>query len=270
MKQYLDLVREVLETGTMEKTRTGVDALSIDGAMMKFNHQSGFPIVTTKRVDFTQVKGELIAFMRGYTDIRDFHKLGVKIWDANLDADYWVSKRKDEYDLGKIYGYQWRNFNGVDQFNKLIDNIIQNPINRRLLVSAWNPAQLDQMALPPCHVSFQVIIKGDYLHLLMYQRSCDLFLGVPFNISSYCLLQALLAKTLGYKPGNFTHFLADVHIYEPHIELMKQQLEREPKNLPQLQLNFPHLIATPAVVEPDWIGLANYNHHPAIKAEMMV
>jgi len=270
MKQYLDLLQNVLDTGTWSKNRTGVETLGISGAMMKFDHSSGFPIITTKKVAFNQVKGELIAFMRGYTDIRQFHELGVTVWDANLDAEYWVNKRAHPHDLGKIYGKQWRDFGGVDQFNKLIDSIIQDPTSRRLLVNAWNPTELDQMALPPCHVMWQVIIKDDKLDLLMYQRSCDLFLGVPFNISSYCLLQALLAKVLGYKPGTFTHFLADAHIYKPHIELVEEQLKREPLSLPHLELNFPYLIASPAMVLPDWIKLNNYQSHAALKAEMMV
>ena len=268
MKQYLSLLKEIKEQGVWSENRTGIRTKSLIGVMRKYDHADGFPVVTTKKLAFKQVVGELLAFISGTTDVRDFHKFGCTVWDANLNAPSWVAKRKDEHDLGLVYGAMWRDFNGVDQLRNLVDKIKTDPDSRRLIVSAWNPEALDDVCLPPCHVLFQVFIREDkFLDLVFYQRSNDSFLGVPFNITSYALLQRILAQMTNYVPGILTHFMGDAHIYENHLEQVDEQLTREPLPLPKLVISpfedFENLT-------PSHFLLYDYKHHEAIKAEMAV
>lgn len=267
MRQYLDLLQEVAEFGEWSGNRTGVRTKGLFGKMIQHDLSDGFPLLTTKKMAWNQIKGELLSFIAGDTDVRKFRERGCTIWDANLDAEWWKAKRESEYDLGLIYGFQWRSFNGVDQLKELVETIKKDPSSRRLIVSAWNPNQIEFMCLPPCHVMFQVRITGDYLNLAWYQRSCDLFLGVPFNIASYALLTHILAEMTGYLPGTVTGFLGDVHIYENHLDQVDMQLSRNELNLPSLHLSD---ITTLDRLDNATIDLVNYECHPAIKAEMAV
>lgn len=293
MKQYLDLMQEVLFKGTVQKNRTGIDSRMIPGASMKFDLREGFPAVTTKKLAFQAVKGELIGFLRGYINAAQFRELGCKIWDQNANdpgseafPNKWLTNpfRKGEDDLGQIYSHMWRAMpNGndpdkpIDQIQELIKNIQRDPTSRRLIVSAWHPEAFDRAALPPCHAMFQVIIDqpNKIMHMTMYQRSCDLFLGVPFNIASYSLLLSILADITGYTPGTFTWFGADVHIYQNHETQCLEQLRREPLPLPKLHLAIPHCWKKDGTYDfeklaPHHMFLENYCYHPPIKAEMAV
>lgn len=290
MKAYLDLLRRTLEDGTRQKNRTGIDTFMIPGAELKFDLAGGFPILTTKHVNFNAVKAELIGFIRGYDSAAAFRELGTKIWDANANdpmsnGGKWYKSlyRQGEDDLGRIYGVQWRRWESghhkLDQLARALDMIIKDPTSRRIIVSAWKPDELDQMALPPCHLLFQLLLEQETrrLHMCMYQRSCDLFLGVPFNISSYALLLHLIAFVTGCWPGVLTMFLADVHIYENHLDQVKVQLARETRGLPQLQIEFDTEEfdnRTPLqrleYIQPNDIWLQGYDHAPAIKAPMAV
>lgn len=281
MKQYLDACKHILENGIRKSNRTGIDTIGVQGMMMKFDMANGFPAVTTKKLHFNQVIGELLGFIRGYDNAADFRKLGVKIWDANAnDNEQWLNNpnRKGEDDLGDIYGVQWRGWQAhdpikpfdpyaVDQFKNVIHDLSQGIDNRREIVLAWNPGALGNMALPPCHMMFQFGIDGDKLNLGMYQRSCDFPLGVPFNIASYALLLHMVAQITGLKPGVFTHFLWDCHIYVNQIDGIREQLEREPKKLPQIAMNaaIKTLDDLETWVQPHDFALCNYDHHPAIK-----
>ncbi len=273
MKQYLDVLREVLERGVDRPDRTGIGNRSVFVRQMRFDIAEGFPIITTKKVAFDLVKAELLWFISGSQDVKELQKLGCHIWDANANAEYWKVKAEFEGDVGRIYGVQWRKWRrsdgtAYDQLGDVINRIKKNPSDRRLIVMAWNPGELEQMALPPCHAFFQFFVANGRLSLQMYQRSCDMFLGVPFNIASYALLLHLVAQTTGLRPGEFIHTLGDVHIYLNHFEQAKTQLQREPLPLPKLWLN-------PAVTsidnfKMDDIQLINYRHHPAISAPMAV
>jgi len=273
MKIYLDLLQDVLENGVDKPNRTGIDQRTVFGRQMRFNMADGFPAVTTKKLAFNAVKAELLWFLSGSSDVKDLQKLGCHIWDANAQADYWKPKARFDGDLGRVYGVQWRSWNApdgrtIDQIKEVIEKIKTNPGDRRLLVSAWNPGELDQMALPPCHVFFQFFVSEGRLSLQMYQRSCDMFLGVPFNIASYALLLHMVAQVANLKPGEFIHILGDTHIYHNHFNQVKEQLKRTPYPLPTLSLN-------PQVKDIDEFGmddiqLRNYQHHPALKAEMAV
>ncbi|OHA63910.1 MAG: thymidylate synthase [Candidatus Wildermuthbacteria bacterium RIFCSPLOWO2_01_FULL_48_29] len=273
MKIYLDLLQDVLESGVDKPNRTGIDQRTVFGRQMRFNMADGFPAITTKKLAFNAVKAELLWFLSGSSDVKDLQKLGCHIWDANAQADYWKPKARFEGDLGRVYGVQWRSWNApggktIDQIKEVIEKIKINPNDRRLLVSAWNPGELDQMALPPCHVFFQFFVSEGQLSLQMYQRSCDMFLGVPFNIASYALLLHMIAQVTNLKPGEFIHILGDTHIYHNHFDQVKEQLKRTPYPLPTLSLN-------PQVKDIDEFGmddiqLRNYQHHPALKAEMAV
>lgn len=296
MKQYLDLLQNVLDNGTRQKNRTGIDTIMIPGAMLKFDLRDGFPAITTKKLAYRSVVGELIGFLRGCDTVKEFNDLGCKVWDANATAPIWLNNPNyhdvvhfDEDDntvssgyLGRIYGVQWRKWNcnqipgkhtTLDQIETLLHQIRENPTSRRLIVTAWRPDELDQMALPPCHYSFQVIIEqeSNVMHLLWNQRSCDLFLGIPFNIASYATLLSILAKITGYIPGTLTGFLADVHIYENHIDQVKEQLSRTPLTLCQLSISdrikVGHYVND---INPFDISLVDYNSHPAIKAIMAI
>lgn len=284
MKSYLDICQYVLTNGTRQKNRTGIDTFMVPGQMFQHDMSTGFPAMTTKKLAFNQVKGELLGFLQGCDNVQDFQALGCNVWDANASADYWLNSPayKDvdqEGYLGRIYGVQWREwkkgrpyYDEVDQISRLVREIRKNPTSRRLLVTAWNPAELDQMALPPCHYAWQVIIEQETgkMHLFWNQRSCDLFLGVPFNIASYALLLSLLAKITGYTPGTLTGFLADVHIYENHLEQVREQLSRTPTTLPTLELEGVDSETELWYIEPSQIKLKDYTPQAQIKAPMAV
>lgn len=286
MKQYLDLLKKVLAEGEWQDNRTGIPTLRIEGAMMQFDLHEGFPAITTKQLAFNAVKGELIGFIRGYNSAAAFRNVGCNVWNQNANEnEAWLKNehRKGLDDLGRIYGQQWRGWyhdtcGRVDQLRNAINEIQNNPTSRRIIVSAWNPADLDKMALPPCHMMFQLLVNVEKktISMCMYQRSCDMFLGIPFNIASYALLLELICLVTGYKAGKLTMFLADVHIYKNHIDQVNEQLNREPKPLPSLCLCDSILgrnsdpVKQLEMVMPADIMLIGYGHHPAIKAEMAV
>lgn len=298
MKNYLNLLQQILDEGTWQANRTGVDAISIPGTMLKFDLAEGFPAMTTKKLYFDAVKGELLGFLRGYDNAADFRKLGCKIWDQNANENKaWLenSNRKGDDDLGRIYSKQWTSWRGkavasvhevskgldthreasirydeLNQINIAINTIKKDPTNRRIIVNAWRPDELDQMALPPCHILFQFIcnVEKNELNLCWFQRSNDTFIGSPFNIASYALLLSLVAKLTGYKPRHLTYFAADTHIYRNHLDQVQEQLSRTPYELPTLVLSDePKNLFD---FEPEHISLTNYKHHPPIKAEMAV
>ena len=288
MKQYLDLMRDILDNGTWQDNRTGIRTKMLPGAMLKFDLRDGFPAVTTKQLAFKQVKGELLGFLRGCDSASQFRGLGCSVWDANASAPAWVNsaymRDLEEGDLGRIYGVQWKDWNSsevdlytglpkkFDQIENLIDQIRCNPTSRRLLVTALRPDEFHKMALPPCHYTFQIIIEQGTrtMHLLWNQRSCDMFLGVPFNIASYALLLSLIAKVTGYDVGTLTGFLADVHIYENHLEQVVEQLSRECLSLSELRIDSVTFGQPLETIQPEDIGLGNYVCHPPIKAPMAV
>lgn len=280
MKQYLDLMKKVLDEGVWQENRTGIRTKMIPGAMLKFDMADGFPAVTTKKLAFKACVGELLGFLRGYTSANQFKELGCGFWMKNADENKaWLanSARKGQGDLGYIYSRLWTDMPHSlttvkwDQIEKLVEGIRNDPTSRRLIVSAWHPEVFDQAALPPCHYGFQVIIEQESkkMHLLWNQRSCDFFLGIPMNISSYALLLHMLCRITGYIPGTLTGFLADVHIYENHLDQVQEQLTREPKPLPSLKLTFDPSIKL-SEVNPEDISLEGYTSHEALKAPMAV
>jgi thymidylate synthase len=242
---------------------------------MRFNLQQGFPAVTTKKLAWAATVSELLWFLEGSTDERRLAEIlhGTRdnakttIWTANANADYWKSKAKFEGDLGKVYGYQWRNFNGVDQIQVILDGIKLDPHGRRHILSAWNPAEISEMALPPCHCLAQFNVTDNKLSCQLYQRSADLFLGVPFNIASYSLLTHIIAKECNLEVGDFIWTGGDVHIYNNHINAVLEQLSREERELPTLEITEDRNLTNYTVKD---FRLLNYNPHPAIKAEMAV
>ncbi|MBW2976455.1 thymidylate synthase [Candidatus Woesearchaeota archaeon] len=273
MKQYLDALRHVLEKGTDKKDRTGTGIRTVFGMQMRFNMEDGFPAVTTKKLAFNSMKAELLWFIQGISDVNELQKMGCHIWDANSEADYWKPKAKFPGDLGRIYGVQWRKWKNpdgkeFDQLAEAIRQIREEPHSRRIVVTAWNPGELSQMALPPCHMFFQFFVANNKLSLQMYQRSCDMFLGVPFNIASYSLLLHMTAQATGLKPHEFIHTLGDAHIYQNHFEQVKEQLKRKPFPLPELKLN--QSVKEIHDFKMEDIELVNYQYHPAIKAPMAV
>ena len=273
MKQYLNLLRDVLENGIDRPDRTGTGTRALFGKQMRFHMDKGFPSVTTKKLAFNIMTAELLWFISGSRDIGELQKMGCHIWDANAEADYWKPKAEFVGDVGRIYGVQWRSWrtpdgDTIDQLHQVIERIKENPTSRRHIVTAWNPGELDEMALPPCHILFQFFVADGTLSLHMFQRSCDLFLGVPFNIASYSLLLHMVAQVTGLKPGEFVHTLSDAHIYHNHFDQVKTQLTREPKPLPELQLN-PEITTIDDFTMGD-IKLVNYKYHPGIKAPMAV
>lgn len=289
MKQYQDYLLRVLANGVKQSNRTGIDCITTPGEMMKFDLSEGFPAVTTKKLAFKTVVAELIGFIRGYDNAHDFRNLGCKIWDANANENKaWLNNpnRKGTDDLGRIYGVQWRDSGGVDQLTQAIHTLLTDPTNRRIIINAWNPQELNQMALPPCHVLYQFIadVNNNKLHLCMYQRSCDSFLGVPFNIASASVLLSIVAQMTSFMPGTFTHFLADAHIYENHLHAVSELLGRKPKKLPTLDVSnisdltgykgstmlLDLIASTLENIEPKDIVLKNYEHHEAIPAAMAV
>jgi len=264
MRQYLDLLQTVRQRGAPKGDRTGTGTLSWFGHQMRFDLAEGFPAVTTKKLAFKAVTRELLWFLSGDTNVRTLQEQGVHIWDEWADADG---------ELGPIYGRQWRSWpapdgSRIDQLADVLGEIRRNPDSRRLVVSAWNVADLERMALLPCHTLFQFHVAEGRLSCQLYQRSGDLFLGVPFNIASYSLLTHMVAQVCGLEPGEFIHTFGDVHIYRNHLEQVDEQLTREPYPLPRLRLN-------PAVTDlfgfrPEDIELEGYRHHPAIKAPVAV
>ncbi|MBE6452838.1 MAG: thymidylate synthase [Alphaproteobacteria bacterium] len=231
MKQYLDILKDIMDNGQDANNRTGIYARKVFGRQMHFDLRKGFPLVTTKKVFLKGIIHELIWLLSGNTNIKYLLDNNVHIWDEWADKDG---------NLGPVYGAQWRDFNGqgIDQIKDVIERIKTNPQDRRLIVTAWNPAQIEQMALPPCHAFFQFDVTPDgFLNCQLYQRSCDMFLGVPFNIASYSLLTMMIAQVTGLKAGEFVHTLGNAHIYSNHFEQVKTQLEREPFPLPQMRIN---------------------------------
>ena len=264
MKQYIDLLKHVLEEGAQKGDRTGTGTRSVFGYQMRFDLSQGFPAVTTKRLWFKGVVHELLWFLKGSTDTAYLLENDVLIWDA------WAG---EDGQLGPVYGKQWRSWaradgQTVDQIAQVIAGLKSNPDSRRHLVSAWNVGELDQMALPPCHTFFQFYVAEGKLSCQLYQRSADLFLGVPFNIASYALLTHMIAQVTGLQVGDFVHTLGDAHIYLNHLEQVQTQLEREPFPLPTLRLN-PEVEDIDAFVYED-IELVDYKHHPGIKAPIAV
>lgn len=287
MKQYLNFLNHILENGQRKDDRTNTGIISTFGYQMRFNLEEGFPLLTTKRVHFKSVVHELLWFIKGDTNIKYLVDNDVRIWnewpyrnftqteDFNGETqDEFVQKIKEDPDfakkhgnLGPVYGKQWRDFNGFDQLKTIIEEIKNNPSSRRLIVNSWNPPQIKDMALPPCHMMFQFYVSGNKLSLQMYQRSADAFLGVPFNIASYALLLALVAKVTNLEPHEFVHTIGDAHIYINHLEQVNTQLNRQPRKLPKL------ILADKENIEDfiyEDIALTEYNPHPTIKGKVAV
>lgn len=269
MKQYHDLLRHILENGTSKTDRTGTGTISCFGYQMRFDLNEGFPLLTTKKLHVKSIVHELLWFLKGDTNIKYLQENGVKIWDEWADANG---------DLGPVYGYQWRSWRApdsstgservIDQISDLIAMIKKNPDSRRLIVSAWNPADVPNMALPPCHCLFQFYVADGKLSCQLYQRSADTFLGVPFNIASYALLTLMIAQVCDLRPGEFVHTFGDVHLYNDHIEQAKLQLTREPRTLPRIEID-------PTVKDIfgfryEHFTLKDYDPHPHIKAAVSV
>ncbi|AKH36681.1 MULTISPECIES: thymidylate synthase [Nitrosomonas] len=264
MHQYLELMRHVLEHGHPKSDRTGTGTLSIFGYQMRFDLARGFPLVTTKKCHVKSIIHELLWFLRGDTNITYLKEKGVSIWDEWADADG---------NLGPIYGHQWRSWSSpgggaVDQISQVVEQIRHTPDSRRMIVSAWNVNDLNKMKLAPCHVLFQFYVADDKLSCQLYQRSADIFLGVPFNIASYALLTLMMAQVCDLKPGDFVHSFGDAHLYLNHLEQAREQLAREPRKQPTMRLN--PLVKDIFAFNYDDFMLDNYHPHPAIKAQVAV
>lgn len=264
MQQYLDLLQHVLDNGTQKGDRTGTGTISTFGYQTRYDLSEGFPMVTTKKLHYKSIVHELLWFLQGDTNIKYLKENGVRIWDEWAD---------ENGDLGPVYGYQWRSWptpNGgsIDQISKVIDSIKNNPNSRRHMVSAWNPALVDDMALPPCHTMFQFYVAEGKLSCQLYQRSADSFLGVPFNIASYALLTMMMAQVTGLEAGEFIHTFGDLHIYNNHLDQVKLQLTREPKKLPTLKMN-PNITNLFDFKFEDF-ELVGYESHPHIKGVVAV
>lgn len=264
MRQYLDLLDHILQNGRRKDDRTGTGTLSVFGYQMRFDLQDGFPLLTTKKLHLKSIIYELLWFLRGDTNVRFLQEHGVRIWDEWAD---------EQGELGPVYGSQWRAWQTadgrtVDQIAQVVHQIQKNPDSRRLIVSAWNPGEVDAMALPPCHALFQFYVAGGRLSCQLYQRSADVFLGVPFNIASYALLTQMMAQVCGLEPGEFVHTFGDVHLYRNHIEQARTQLTRQPYPLPQMKLN-PQVRSIFGFHYEDF-ELVNYQAHPHIKADVSV
>ena len=276
MKQYLDALKYCYQNGIDVQSRAGKVKKSF-GYQMRYDLNLGFPALTTKKLAWKSVVSELLWFIEGsdderrlaeilYDDVRENLRDKKTIWTQNAESPYWKSKARFKGDVGKIYGFQWRNFNGEDQIKNLIDSIKNDPDGRRHIISAWNPPDLKNMSLPPCHVFSQFFVSENKLSCQLYQRSCDMFLGVPFNIASYSLLTHMLARECNLDVGFFIHSLGDFHIYEEHLDAVKIQLERLPKDLPTLSFKTKNFFE----YSIDDFKLLNYQHHPKIEAIMNV
>lgn len=264
MVQYLNLLDHILKHGVRKDDRTGTGTISVFGYQMRFDLQEGFPLLTTKKLHLKSIIHELLWFLKGETNIRYLNENGVTIWDEWADANG---------ELGPVYGYQWRSWptadgRHIDQISRVVDSLKNNPDSRRHIVSAWNVGEIENMALPPCHVLFQFYVANGKLSCQLYQRSADVFLGVPFNIASYALLTMMMAQVCGYEPGEFVHTLGDTHIYLNHIEQVKLQLTREPRKLPRMVIN-PEVISIFDFKYTDF-KLEDYNPHPHIKGDIAV
>ena len=272
MLKYQQLLKNVLNNGVDIKSRNA-PVRTLHGAQVKYDLEDGFPLLTTKKLDFNVIKAELLCFIRGYSHVNQFKEMGCNIWNANAEA------YDKDGDLGRIYGVQWREWldiyelKTIDQLQNCIDNIKSDPYSRRHIVTAWNPAELDEMCLPPCHMMFQFHVYPDrlgkpgYLSLSMYQRSCDIFLGVPFNIASYSLLLSMVAQLTGLTAKHFIHSMGDVHLYHEHFPVAVEQLKRKPGLLPTLFLNERKTING---YDMDDIKILDYQCHPRLKAKMIV
>lgn len=280
MRQYLDLLKLILEQGRDREDRTGTGTRGIFGHQMRFDLSEGFPLVTTKKLHKKSIIHELLWFLRGETHVASLQAAGVRIWNEWATAEQTARFGRSEGDLGPVYGHQWRNFgatlkadgtyesDGVDQIKRLLHDIREKPNSRRLIVTGWNPKEADQVALPPCHTLFQFYVQDGRLSCQLYQRSADVFLGVPFNIASYALLTMMIAHVTKLEPGDFVHTMGDAHLYKNHLEQAKQQLAREPRPLPRMR------IATErrdlfAFQYEDFV-LEGYDPHPHIAAEVSV
>ncbi|XP_072323995.1 thymidylate synthase-like [Scyliorhinus torazame] len=282
--QYLQHIRNILETGSRKEDRTGTGTVSVFGLQARYNLRDSFPLLTTKRVFWKGILEELLWFIKGSTNSNELSKKGVRIWDANGSRDYLDKQgfqNREEGDLGPVYGFQWRHFGaeykdmhtdysgqGIDQLEYVIETIKNNPEDRRIIMCAWNPKDLPQMALPPCHALCQFYVVNGELSCQLYQRSGDMGLGVPFNIASYSLLTYMIAHITGLKPGDFVHTLGDAHIYKNHIEALKIQLQREPRPFPKLKIlrNVENINEFKA----EDFKLEGYDPYPTIKMEMAV
>ncbi len=291
MKQYLQLVQHILDNGTQKDDRTGTGTISVFGYQLRSNLQDGFPLLTTKKVYLRGIIHELLWFLSGDTNLQYLAKNNVHIWDAwpyrqyknstdfageDIKAFSQKIAANDVFaaqwgNLGPVYGKQWRDFSGVDQIAWVVEEIKRNPNSRRLIVSAWNPPQIEEMSkagLPPCHTLFQFYVVGNKLHCQLYQRSADVFLGVPFNIASYALLTMMVAQVCNLEPGDFVHTLGDAHIYLNHLEQVQLQLSREPRHLPTMKIN-PNITSLFDFTFNDF-ELVDYNPHPPIKGKVAV
>ena len=272
MKQYIDALKYVLENGTDEDSRAG-NVLRTFGYQMRFNLQEGFPAVTTKKLAWKSVVGELLWFLEGSGDNKRLAQITHgnpdknTIWTANAEADYWKPKANFEGDLGRVYGVQWRDWRGVDQLKNLIKNLRKDPYSRRHILSAWNVDELDQMALPPCHTFSQFYVSNHKLSCQLYQRSADMFLGVPFNIASYSLLTHIIAKEIGFEVGEFVHTFGDLHVYKDHLDVVEEQIKRVPQTLPTLEINTVKKLKEYTI---DDFVLKDYSPMPILKAKMAV
>lgn len=261
MKQYLDLLQDILDNGVDKADRTGTGTRSVFGRQMRFDLSKGFPLMTTKKIHLKSVIHELLWFIKGDTNIKYLQDNGVRIWNEWAD---------ENGNLGPVYGSQWRNWNGdgIDQLKILIDTLKNNPNDRRMIVTAWNPSKINEMALPPCHMTFQFYVANNKLSCMLYQRSCDMFLGVPFNIASYALLTQMLAHICGFELGEFVHTLGDTHIYFDHMEQVKEQLSREPKSLPQMIIK--RKVDSIDDFKYEDFEIINYDPYPLIKGKVSV
>ena len=293
MRQYLDVLRKVMDSGIDRIDRTGVGTRAIFGEVMRFRMADGFPAVTTKRLAFRSVVAELLWFLAGSSDVNELHALGVRIWDGNAYAEYWRPKARFDGDAGRNYGQQWRDWRSadgrrIDQIADVIAALRATPASRRHVVTAWNPGELDLTSLPACHALFQFFVAEGKLSVMMYQRSCDMFLGVPFNMAEYALLLHLMARFTGLDPDSFVHVLADAHVYRDHFDAVREQLGREPYpspgiwvdpalgSLDQVVARYREVLARakggekPGPLLDGIARLVDYRYHPAIKAEMAV
>lgn len=295
MRQYLDLLTDILENGDERVDRTGVGTKAVFGRTMRFQMSAGFPAMTTKRLAFRAVVGELLWMLCGDRDVRNLNALGVHVWDGNAYADYWTPRAEFRGDAGRNYSVQWRHWRRadgteLDQIKEVIERIKKNPADRRLIFTGWNAGEIELTCLPACHAFAQFFVKKGELSVTMYQRSCDTFLGVPFNIAQYALILHLLAQMTGFVPGEFFHVLGDTHLYLNHLEVAREQTTREPYPLPKLWLSpelksiedveakyqdllqraGPESKPKPVEILDEVAQLKNYRCHPALKAKMAV